>query len=111
MSANEPPPKSPAARPDAAEAEPEGADEAQPTDFASFLLSLGSSTLVHLGELEHPDHPGHPELCRNLPLAKQSLDILAMLQDKTRGNLTTDEQQLLEQLLYELRMKYVAARG
>jgi hypothetical protein len=106
MSANQPPPKDPAAT----EAETDGAD-AQPTDFASFLLSLGSSTLVHLGELEHPDHPGHPELCRNLPLAKQSLDILAMLQDKTRGNLTADEQQLLEQLLYELRMKYVAARG
>jgi len=83
-------------------------DEAQPTDFASFLLSLGSSALVHLGELEHPDHTG---LYKNLPLAKQSLDILAMLQEKTRGNLSTEESQLLEQLLYELRMKYVAARG
>ena len=85
-----------------------GEDESHPTDFASFLLSLGSSALVHLGELEHPEHPG---LHKNLPLAKQSLDILAMLQDKTRGNLTAEEDQLLEQLLYELRMKYVAARG
>jgi hypothetical protein len=77
-------------------------------DFASFLLSLGSSALVHLGELEHPDHPG---LSKNLALAKQSLDILAMLQDKTRGNLSAEESKLLEQLLYELRIKYVAARG
>lgn len=83
------------------------ADEAHPTDFASFLLSLGSSTLVHLGELEHPEHPG---TSKNLHLAKQSLDILAMLQDKTRGNLNGEESKLLEQLLYELRLKYVAAR-
>jgi len=82
-------------------------DEAHPTDFASFLLSLGSSTLVHLGELEHPDHPGPS---KNLHLAKQSLDIFAMLQEKTRGNLSVDEGKLLEQLLYELRLKYVAAR-
>jgi hypothetical protein len=85
-----------------------GGDEAHPTDFASFLLSLGSSTLVHLGELEHPDHVG---TSKNLALAKQSLDILSMLQEKTRGNLNADETRLLEQLLYELRMKYVAARG
>ncbi len=84
-----------------------GDDREHPTDFASFLLSLGSSALVHLGELEHPEHAG---LSKNLPLAKQSLDILAMLQEKTRGNLTADETRLLEQLLYELRMKYVAAR-
>lgn len=83
-------------------------DEGAPTDFSSFLLSLGSSTLVHLGELEHPDHA---DTAKNLALAKQSLDILAMLQDKTRGNLTDGEAKLLEQLLYELRMKYVAARG
>jgi hypothetical protein len=88
--------------------EAHGEDASHPTDFASFLLSLGSSALVHLGELEHPEHPG---LSKNLPLAKQSLDILSMLQEKTRGNLTVEESKLLEQLLYELRMKYVAARG
>jgi Domain of unknown function (DUF1844) len=85
-----------------------GGDEAHATDFASFLLSLGSSTLVHLGELEHPDHASPS---KNLALAKQSLDILSMLQEKTRGNLSAEETRLLEQLLYELRMKYVAARG
>ena len=77
-------------------------------DFSAFLLSLGSSALVHLGELEHPDHVG---TSRNLALAKQTLDILGMLEEKTRGNLTADEHRLLEQLLYELRLKYVAQRG
>jgi hypothetical protein len=83
-------------------------DDAHPTDFSSLLLSLGSSALVHLGEMEHPDDAA---VSKNLPLAKQTLDILAMLQEKTRGNLTEDESKLLEQLLYELRMKYVAARA
>jgi Domain of unknown function (DUF1844) len=83
-------------------------DESHPTDFSSFLLSLGSSTLVHLGELEHPEDAGTN---KNLALAKQSLDILTMLEEKTRGNLSADETRLLEQLLYELRLKYVAARG
>ena len=44
-------------------------------------------------------------------LAKQTIDILGMIQDKTRGNLTQEEEQLLTNLLYDLRMKYVAARG
>ncbi len=83
-------------------------DEQIPTDFSSLLLSLASSALVHLGEMEHPDDAA---TAKNLHLAKQTLDILAMLQAKTRGNLTDDEGKLLEQLLYELRMKYVAARA
>ena len=83
-------------------------DDQHPTDFSSLLLSLASSALVHLGEMEHPDDAG---TAKNLHLAKQTLDILSMLQEKTRGNLTEDEGKLLEQLLYELRMKYVAARA
>jgi hypothetical protein len=86
--------------------------EDAPIDFNAFCLSLASSALVHLGELEHPEHPDDGTTRRaNLAMAKQTLDILGLLQDKTRGNLASDEQQLLEQLLYELRMKYVAARG
>ena len=85
---------------------PEG-DEHE-LDFSAFMLSIASSALVHLGELEHPEHA---DTSANLALAKQSLDILGLLQDKTRGNLTDDENKLLEQLLYELRLKYVAARG
>jgi hypothetical protein len=73
-------------------------------DFGTFVMSLASSVLVHLGEIKHPDSTG-----KNLPLAKQTIDILGMLQDKTRGNLTNEESQLLTNLLYDLRMKYVAA--
>src|SRR6476646_8441806 len=54
-------------------------------DFHTFVLSLGSSALLHLGELEHPD-VGAPQM--DLPLAKHTIDILVMLEEKTRGNLT-----------------------
>ena len=75
-------------------------------DFGTFVMSLASSVLVHLGEIQHPDSENREP---NLPLAKQTIDILGMLQDKTRGNLTNEEDQLLVNLLYDLRMKYVAA--
>jgi hypothetical protein len=74
-------------------------------DFGTFVMSLASSVLVHLGEIALPDVEG---LHANLPLAKQTLDILGMLQEKTRGNLTKEEGELLQNLLYDLRMKYVA---
>ena len=76
-------------------------------DFGMFVMSLASSVLVHLGEIEHPEG-GVAQ--RNLPLAKQTIDILGMLQEKTRGNLTQPESQMLENLLYDLRMKYVDAK-
>jgi hypothetical protein len=99
-------PAAPAAPPGptAAEAEPQGPP---PTDFYMFVLSLGSSVLLHLGELERPGAPG-PE--KNLPLAKQTIDILGMLQEKTRGNLTPEEAKLMESLVYDLKLKYVEAR-
>jgi hypothetical protein len=77
-------------------------------DFGTFVMSLASSVLVHLGELPHPDGEN---AAVNLPLAKQTLDILGMLQDKTRGNLTEEESKLLGNLLYDLRMKYVGAKS
>lgn len=76
-------------------------------DFSTFALSLGSSVLVHLGELAPPGAEP-PE--RDLPLAKQTIDILGMLAEKTRGNLTADEERLVEHLLYDLRLKYVEAK-
>ncbi len=75
-------------------------------DFATFVMSLASSALVHLGELSHPERGAQPDL----PLAKQTIDILGMLAEKTRGNLTADEAKLVEHLLYDLRMKYVEAK-
>jgi uncharacterized protein DUF1844 len=75
-------------------------------DFATFVLSLASSALLHLGQMPDPDTKKTES---NLPMAKQTIDILAMLQGKTRGNLSRDEEQLLENLLYDLRLKYVEA--
>ncbi len=76
-------------------------------DFGTFVMSLATSALVHLGEVKHPDRPDQPS---SLSLAKQTIDILGMLQEKTRGNLTKEEAQLLENLLLDLRMKYVTAK-
>jgi hypothetical protein len=76
-------------------------------DFGTFVLSLATSVLVHLGEVPHPETT---ESQANLPLAKQTIDILGMLQEKTRGNLSKEEAQLIEHLLLDLRMKYVAAK-
>lgn len=77
-----------------------------PVDFSTLVLSLGSSVVYHLGEMPHPD-TGKAE--PNLPLAKQTIDLLGLLQEKTKGNLTDEEASLLASLLYELRVKYVQA--
>lgn len=73
-------------------------------DFSSFVFSLSTSALLHLGEVADPI-TGKIE--KDLPLAKQTIDILGMLQEKTRGNLTADEEKLLENLLADLRWRYV----
>jgi hypothetical protein len=73
-------------------------------DFSSFVFSLSTSALLHLGEV--PD-PLTQKIEKNLPLAKQTIDILGMLQEKTHGNLTADEEKLLENFLADLRWRYV----
>ena len=73
-------------------------------DFSGFVFSLYTSAAFHFGDMADPA-TGKKE--KNLVAAKQMIDILAMLQEKTRGNLTDDEQGTLEALLYELRMRYV----
>jgi hypothetical protein len=83
------------------------ADETKPTiDFYTFVLSLGSSVFVHLGDAPHPEtgEPTPP----NLLLAKQTIDILDMLREKTRGNLTPEEEHFMESLLTDLRLRYVS---
>jgi hypothetical protein len=74
-------------------------------DFYTFLLSLGSSAFIHLGDAPHPDGAG--ESLVNLVLAKQTIDILGMLEEKTKGNLTPEEEKFLETLLVDLRLRYV----
>jgi hypothetical protein len=76
----------------------------QGIDFTTFCISLGTSAFVHLGEVPHPE-TGKAEA--NLALAKQTIDILGMLQAKTRGNLTPEEEKTLERLLLDLRLRYV----
>ena len=76
-------------------------------DFHTFVLSLGSSALLHLGELEHPD-VGAPQ--KDLAMAKHTIDILVMLEEKTRGNLSPAEEKLIGSLLYDLRLRYVEAQ-
>jgi hypothetical protein len=76
-----------------------------PVDFTTFTLSLGSSALMHLGEVERPQS-GKVE--KDLALAKHTIDLLSMIQEKTKGNLTAQEAQLLESLLFDLRLRYVS---
>jgi len=73
-------------------------------NFPGFLLSLHTSALLHFGDLADP---ATGETARNIPAAKQTIDLLAMLQEKTKGNLEKDEEALMEGILYELRMKYI----
>ena len=73
-------------------------------DFSTFVLSLASSAMLHLGKV--PDPTGQT-MTPTLALAKQSIDMLAMLKDKTRGNLTDEEGQLLDRVLHDVRLAYV----
>lgn len=74
-------------------------------DFSTFVMSLASSAFYHLGDM--PD-PMTGQIEQNLPAVRQTIDILAMLHQKTKGNLDAQEDKLLGQLVYELQMKYVA---
>lgn len=73
-------------------------------DLNTFVLSLSSSALVQLGDVPDPESG---QIRQNLPLARHTIDILAMLEKKTKGNLSPDEDDLLKNILFELRMKYV----
>jgi hypothetical protein len=77
-------------------------------NFSAFVYSLSTSALVHLGEIPEPITE---KMDKNLPLAKQTIDILGILQEKTKGNLTQEEENLLNSFLYDLRMRYVKAMG
>ena len=74
-------------------------------DFSTFILSLSTSALYQMGLVTGPDGVKAPE--PNLVLAQQTIDTLQMLQEKTRGNLDPQEIKLVENLLYELRMRFV----
>ena len=79
-----------------------------PMDFTTFCISLASSTMIHLGQTPYPESD---KIEKNFPLAKQTIDILALLEEKTKNNLTVEESKLLQTLLYDLRMRYVEAKS
>jgi hypothetical protein len=90
-------------------AKPADAEDALPEiDFATFILSLSHSALVHLGDA--PDPSGGTAQPEPL-LARQTIDLLAVLQEKTAGNLTGEEERLLDRVLYDLRSRYVEVAG
>ncbi|SPP63172.1 DUF1844 domain-containing protein [Nitrospira lenta] len=76
-----------------------------PVTFSSFVISLGSSSLMLMGEKLDPQQQAVPV---NLPQAKEIVDLLSVLEEKTKGNLTSEEQAVLRDMLYALRMKYVS---
>ncbi|MFA5111901.1 MAG: DUF1844 domain-containing protein [Desulfobaccales bacterium] len=76
--------------------------------FSSFIFSLSSSAFVSLGAI--PD-PNTGKMEKNLAMVKQTIDLLAILRDKTRNNLTPEEENLFDHLLYDLRMSYVKEIG
>ena len=85
----------------------ENQPESGEVTFIGFVLSLAHTAAFHFGDVPDPvtGQTGQP----NLPAAQQIIEILALLEQKTRGNLTAEERQLLEQLVYELQMRYVEA--
>ena len=77
-------------------------------NFATFVVSLNASALLHLGAIEDPT-TGKTD--KNLPMAKQTIDILNLIEEKTAGNLSKDEENLLKSILYDLRIIYVKEKG
>jgi hypothetical protein len=77
--------------------------------FTAFVISLASTAAIHFGDLPDPASGARAE--PNLQGASQMIEILALLEQKTRGNLTAEEREILDQVLYELRMRFVTAAG
>ena len=77
--------------------------------FTAFVLSLASTAAIHFGDLPDPASGERAE--QNLDGAAQMIEILSLLEQKTKGNLTAEERQVLEQVLYELRVRFVQASG
>ena len=77
-------------------------------NFATFVVSMNASALLHLGAIEDPNTG---QTNKDLAMAKQTIDILSMLEEKTKGNLTGEEENLLKNILYDLRIIYVKESG
>lgn len=82
--------------------------EATGLTFAGFIISLATTAAIHFGDIEDPGTGARGE--PNLAAAQQMIELIALLQDKTKGNLSPEETQLVDDLLYELRMRFVQAQ-
>lgn len=82
--------------------------EAAGLSFAAFVLSLVHTAAVHFGDVPDPVSGQRAEI--NLPAAQQMIDILALMELKTRGNLSAEERQLIDQVLYELRLRFLESK-
>jgi len=92
---------------------PSAADASQDSplpeiNFATFVVSLNASALLHLGAIEDPNTG---QATKDLAMAKQTIDILHLLEEKTEGNLTSEENNLIKSILYDLRIIYVKESG
>jgi hypothetical protein len=85
---------------------PEAKEPLPEINFSTFVISLSTQALMHLGEIANP-LSGQEE--KDVSVAKQMIDIVGMLQEKTRGNLSEGEAKLIEDILFDLRMRYVEA--
>lgn len=80
-----------------------GIDAPPPPDFSSFIFSISTTVLMDLGEIEHPIEK---KMMLNLVMAKHSIDVLDMLKEKTKGNLTESEKALIENIVTDLKLRY-----
>ncbi len=110
--AKSPPASEKTPEPEAPEPSETDVSEEQPQfpeiNFPTFIVSLNASALLHLGAIEDPTTG---QKTKNLPMAKQTIDILSMLEEKTAGNLNNEEKNLLKNILYDLRLMYVKEMG
>jgi len=83
-------------------------DARPPISFVAFIFSLATNAAVHFGDL--PDPMTNDKRPPDLAAASQLIDIIAMLEEKTRGNLTAEERQMVDSVLFELRMRFVEAK-
>lgn len=98
------PPETHSASPSSSDTSKDSTSSLPEMNFSSFIFSLSTTVMYHFGDF--PD-PANGEAKRNLPAAKQTIDILSILKTKTEGNLDEHEKRMLDTILYELRMRYV----
>lgn len=99
-------PEGPAGTPGEPPGHASAAQEHPPIDFSTFIMSLSTQALMQLGEI---GNPATGQVEKDVAVAKQTIDIIGMLSEKSKGNLDETEERLVQEILYDLRMRYVEA--